>query len=125
MLVIGAKVTEVDNSKKFGYAEVYKKIDKSKNGLLKYKKENDIKLDQLANENSDQDGVLVTVTFTKPLNESQVTKLVDDYQIKVDQLIGRAVEENGLRASFGVSPTPGSLVEGNAKVTISRKKYSS
>lgn len=96
---------------RFDALDEYKKIEKTKQGLLKYKKETQSKIGKLKSETSPQEDILVTITFSKPFNEAQVVKLSNDYQLKINQVIGRAVEENGLRASFGLMPTSNGIID--------------
>lgn len=81
-------------------AEYDNKIKKSKNGLLSYKAENKKKLNDLTAEVAPEQEVLVTITFTKPLNKAQVAKLVNDYDLKIRYSIARLKGENGLRGTM-------------------------
>lgn len=109
-LAAGWAVTD-SKKPKFDLLDSYEKIEKSKQGLLKYKEEAKSKISKVKSEASPQEDILVTITFSKPLNEAQVAKLSNDYQLQVSQAIGRAVEEDGQRASFGIVPTSTNLVD--------------
>lgn len=81
-------------------AEYENKIKKSKNGLLSYKAENKKKLDKLNAEVDLEQEVFITITFNKPLNKAQVTKLANDYELKIRSSIARVKGENGLRGTM-------------------------
>ncbi len=81
-------------------AEYENKIKKSKKELLLYKAENKKKLDKLNAEVDPEQEVFVTITFNKPLTKAQVTKLANDYDLKIRSSIARVKGENGLRGTI-------------------------
>lgn len=103
-------------------AEYENKIKKSNNGLLSYKAENKKKLDKLSAEVVPEQEVFVTITFNKPLNKAQVTKLANDYDLKIRSSIARVKGENGLRGTMisNVSIEDGLINEETTNLSMSQ-----
>ncbi|MFO7296423.1 MAG: hypothetical protein C0P72_010450, partial [Clostridia bacterium] len=111
---VGYAVTDAETLKKqkFNPISSYHEIAKSKSNLIEYKNKVEEKLKELNNEASSEKEVFVTLTFTKPLNEGELANLVSKYNIKVDQIKGRAIEKGtGLKATFGLKPVEGQLID--------------
>lgn len=95
-------------SSKFDAINAYEKVGKSKESLLKYKEDNEAKIKKINTEINPQEKIFVTITFLKPLNENQVSKLISDYTLEVDYSIARIVEEDGTRGTlFSSQRVPG------------------
>ena len=94
----------------FSPIKARREIENSESGLLQYKSANNEKIAKLnAEVNADED-ILVTVTFAKPLNENQFTKIVNDYGLKVHHVLARAVEKDLKRATISLGSQQDMLI---------------
>jgi hypothetical protein len=125
ILVANANTDAQSPKPKFNSIEHYdKKIKKSKEGLLSYKAETKKKIDKLTSEVASEEEIFVTITFTKPVNKAQVTKLVNDYNLKIGYSIARLKGENGLRSTMftKASPENGFINEETTNLSSSQNK---
>jgi hypothetical protein len=84
----------------------FDKIDKSsKDGLLKFKKQNEEKIKDVKNLAKSEEEIMVTVTFSKYLSEDELKKVVNSNQLRVHHIIGRGVEPDGKESTFVMEPT--------------------
>ncbi|MFC4767536.1 hypothetical protein [Effusibacillus consociatus] len=110
-----ASATQEEQKPKFNPFQIHQKIVKSKEGLLKYKKESENTLKKLQNEISQQEEVFVTITLAKPINEGQLTKLVNNYKLNVQHTLIRSIEKDTkLRGTLLMSPSEKGLFDKTA-----------
>ncbi|MFS1511769.1 hypothetical protein VQL36_04930 [Chengkuizengella sp. SCS-71B] len=84
---------------------------RSTSQIREYKEELSRSINTLSKEVDDQENILVTVTFRKPLNYNQLTKIVEDYNINAIQIVGRAIQEEKTRSTFTARPIDGQLYD--------------
>lgn len=106
--------TATASQPQFSVIKAYKEIGNNKADLIQYKTHVKEKIIQIDKSINDQETVLVTITFNKPLEKNQLAKLVQQYNLNVLQVTGRAIEkETGLRATIVLTPENGSLFDEN------------
>jgi hypothetical protein len=86
-------------NKRFSAIKQYEKIEKSKTGLEKYKNEKKAKNVMLKKEKVKD--ILTTVTFSKPINQKDLSKLIEKNKLdKVHQIQARFLSDTGERITM-------------------------
>jgi hypothetical protein len=100
-----SKAQNSNPNSRFNALQAFKKVGVSKDTLLNYKKGNELRLNKLASKKAASEDVLATITLSGFLNQDQLLDLVRHHQLKPLRTHGRAVENNGLRATFSLAST--------------------
>lgn len=109
---MGSVPNEPSTEKVFLVGKAYKEIGDTKADINGYKSEIAGKINQLQEELSPEENILVTVSFNRPVEKDTLTNLIKEHDLRVKEILGRTIEKGtGLRGTVQLASQDSELYD--------------